>query len=114
MYVDKEGNNYKGQYLNGKRHGQGKQVTSQRTYEGYASCVITIIPSQWLRFVGYFCRQFKDGQPHGKGIQVFSNGDRYEGDFECDYPHGYGACCSLLSTSFHIPRSPFIANMFLF
>ncbi|GBG33985.1 Phosphatidylinositol 4-phosphate 5-kinase 1 [Hondaea fermentalgiana] len=60
------GDAYKGRFVEGKRHGQGILYDRVGVYRG----------------------EFEDDVRHGKGIQVFANGDVYEGPFEFDKMHG--------------------------
>jgi hypothetical protein len=60
---------YKGQFLNGKKHGIGEQVWPD------GSC---------------FMGSFKDGVSSGKGVQIFSTGDYYIGDWKNGMSDGFG------------------------
>jgi len=60
-------NNYEGGCKNGLAHGKGK-ASGLDSYEG----------------------QFKKGLPQGKGTYVWSNGDKYTGDWYEGFRHGDG------------------------
>lgn len=59
---------YEGGCKNGLAHGFGQAEGSNATYHGY----------------------FRAGMKHGKGIKVWSHGDRYEGEFRNDRRNGQG------------------------
>ncbi|KAF9733686.1 hypothetical protein PMIN02_002677 [Paraphaeosphaeria minitans] len=60
---------YKGEYVNGQRHGHGNRIYhSGATYEG----------------------SFRLGQRHGHGLYTFQNGDTYDGDWVANQQHGTG------------------------
>ena len=60
---------YTGQWLEGSRHGRGKQIWSDGSiYEGY----------------------WKQGMANGKGRLIHADGDVYEGDWLDDRAHGEG------------------------
>lgn len=59
---------YKGQVLNGKRHGYGVLSCSSKMYEG----------------------TWEDGRRHGRGKQTWKDGRTYEGEFSMGQLHGDG------------------------
>ena len=65
----KDGSVYEGEWVNGKRDGQGVLIQIDGTrYEG----------------------MFENNQFHGVGCQTFANGDRYTGEWFYDKKHGKG------------------------
>jgi len=114
----KEGNvdfapSYRGQFLNGKRHGYGIQVWANKTYDGEwvknavhgrgklvwndldihhddgdsAQCK----PSQKGRGCGYYTGEFRRGKFHGSGCYHHGrNNCTYVGDFHNGRKHGTG------------------------
>eukprot|EP00043_Microstomoeca_roanoka_P009450 m.89622 g.89622 ORF g.89622 m.89622 type:complete len:213 (-) comp14587_c3_seq2:378-1016(-) len=63
------GDEYKGDYVDGQRHGQGiYQFKNGARYEG-----------------GY-----SQNKKHGRGIFYYPDGSKYEGDFKEDHRTGYG------------------------
>ena len=64
-----DGDRYRGQIRNGKRHGRGVYTWADGgSYDG-----------EWL-----------DGDFHGRGVRIFANGNRYEGDYVKDKRTGRG------------------------
>ena len=59
---------YKGDFLNGQRHGKGKDYRNNSKYEG----------------------EFRKDKKCGKGKIVFDSGDKYEGEFSDNKFNGYG------------------------
>jgi hypothetical protein len=60
---------YKGEFENGKKHGQGTLIfLNGDSYEG----------------------EFENGKKHGQGTLIFLNGDSYEGQFSNGLEHGKG------------------------
>lgn len=64
-----EGNDYKGEVLNGMPHGKGVLSYSNGT-----------------KYVG----KFVNGKAYGKGTITYASLERYKGDWENDLPHGRG------------------------
>ncbi|KXZ44206.1 hypothetical protein GPECTOR_71g567 [Gonium pectorale] len=90
---DGEGAWYRGEFVNGLRHGVGTARDAQgNTYTG-----------DWRRNVrhgrgtcAYACGdkytgEWADGARHGEGACAYANGDKYQGKWERDQRHGYGA-----------------------
>ena len=63
-------NQYTGQFLLGRAHGKGgfKEFHPPTSYEG----------------------DYVNGRRSGKGVQIYANGDRYEGEWRYDSPNGKG------------------------
>jgi len=89
---------YEGEWKNGQRHGLGTlRLPSGSTYKGEwkngdrdgRGHLVFVNPSS-----SYYDGEFKHGKRHGKGLCVWVagqwKGDRYFGDWENDYMHGYG------------------------
>jgi len=83
---------YTGQWMNGKRHGQGKLVwVNQAVYEGdwkndkldgYGKLVWT----SGMKYSG----EWKDNKFHGCGTLTYKNGKKYEGSWRNNKFHGIG------------------------
>ena len=69
-YKDALGNEYDGEWKNGKKHGTGTLIlkNEKEKYKG-----------QWL-----------NGMRHGKGLYKFKNGETYDGDWVKDKRTGKG------------------------
>lgn len=73
------GATYFGQYKNGKRHGEGKQIWHDGSiYEG----------------------QWKDDRTNGKGRLIHAEGDVFEGQWANDKTNGYGKYTHLDGTTY--------------
>lgn len=106
---------YTGEFLRGKRHGQGKFVwVNGEQFEGewregkknghgvWRSPKGDYYDGEWKENrqngKGYhfhnggskYNGHFKDFLKHGKGDEEFPNGDRYTGEYQAGKPHGYG------------------------
>ena len=89
---DCDGGVAEGQFLNGKKHGQGTYVWNNgdryigeykediRTGQG------TLIWKDGEKYVG----QFLNGKKHGQGTYFWNNGDRYIGGWRNDNRYGKG------------------------
>jgi len=86
---------YKGEWVEGKRMGQGKLLLASGDYiEGY------IDHDRYLKVSGYgwivyknghrYCGQFIDQLRTGKGYERFPDGTEYNGFYENDMKHGHG------------------------
>lgn len=64
------GDEYTGEWINGKLNGKGYYKTKEESYAG----------------------QFKDNVEHGMGKKDFSNGSWYHGHWKDGEPHGVGTC----------------------
>jgi len=89
---------YEGEWMHGQRHGIGTlRLPSGSTYKGEwkngdrdgRGYLVFVNPSS-----SYYDGEFKSGKRHGKGLCVWVagqwKGDRYYGDWENDFMHGYG------------------------
>ena len=98
--VDPEGWRYVGEWRDGKENGHGrlyKEASDCCCYysgewekgdfhEGTRDC-----PSENYPDGAKYTGQFKDGQPHGRGISYFGNGNiKYVGEFKDGQPSGQG------------------------
>ena len=85
---------YKGNFRNGKMHGQGTFVSNNgdkyvgNFVDGQACGRGTLTYANGNKYVG----NFKDSEPHGKGKFTFANGGSYQGDFENGKFEGEGTC----------------------
>lgn len=83
---------YKGNYKNGKMHGQGTILFKNGNkyvgnfVDGHMNGKGTFTYADGDKYVG----DFKDDLMHGKGKLTFSDGGSYEGDFRNDNAEGYG------------------------
>ena len=73
LYIWENGSSYKGEWKDGKKHGQGKFTYGKGKGKGD-------------EYVG----EFKSGYRNGQGKYFWSNGDKYEGEFKDDKPNGQG------------------------
>ena len=87
------GNTYEGEWVYGVRQGHGVLSFNMGTetyegnwkanqYNGYG----TLKAQDGYVLTGIFI----DGLPHGKGHEVFPNGESYDGEFNTGYRHGKG------------------------
>jgi hypothetical protein len=86
------GNRYEGQWLNGKRTGQGKYFYSNgskfegEVFDGHLNGKGSLTFKNGNHYVG----DFKFGKRDGYGVFTWCDGERYEGGFKNDKRHGYG------------------------
>lgn len=73
----KEENNYKGEYLNGKKHGFGVMNVLHPDFKGD-------------KYVG----EFKEGMMYGQGTYTYVNGNKYVGEFKDGKRNGQGTFTS--------------------
>ena len=59
---------YEGEFIDGKLNGRGKMTSKTCWYEGF----------------------FRNNLEHGKGLKVYSNGNKYRGMWADGYPDGHG------------------------
>lgn len=68
---------YTGNFVNGKRSGQGKMVYNDPEHV-----------LEWLgETEGEYNGLWKDDQRHGQGLMIWPNGLKYDGRFNCDKRH---------------------------
>ena len=83
FWLDPDCDSYEGDILNGKPHGYGIKynpsgiITSKGMYKNGFLDGQGMYRNNLGRYVG----EFKKGLLHGRGIQYFSNGYRWEGEF---------------------------------
>jgi len=85
---------YEGEFVNNKKHGNGKiQMSNGTTYEGEwendtmsGRGKIVFTNSFYHKYKG----EFHNGQMHGTGIMHMTNGDKYEGQWDNGQMHGTG------------------------
>ncbi|ORC87532.1 uncharacterized protein TM35_000211380 [Trypanosoma theileri] len=64
-------------------------------YEGYTCrSVPHIYGSLWWGKRHYYCGDFQEGRRHGRGVQIFPNGEQYVGQFIDDVWDGPGVYCA--------------------
>ncbi|XP_055920842.1 MORN repeat-containing protein 3 [Eupeodes corollae] len=82
---------YVGQWIKGKRCGEGKMFHADGIYYGFwkenKRCGLGIM---WYTDGGIFIGEWNNGMIHGRGILFYANGSRYEGFFENGMKHGEG------------------------
>lgn len=86
-----EGYTYAGQFLNGKKHGNGKVEWKDGTwYEGgFANGKIEGLGKyHWLD--SEYDGQWKAGKMHGQGKYIWNDGRKYEGSLVAGQREGYG------------------------
>jgi len=91
-YLYKDGQVYKGSWLNGKKHGQGHFIYKDKsTYRGewkaelrHGNGVYTWTNGQ--TYEGQFVNNHMDGY----GVLKYANGARYDGEIKGGIPHGKG------------------------
>lgn len=105
---------YRGNFLDGKRHGYGIQIWKTKSYDGqwYQNMIHGQGKLTWLsgacytgefkngRYNGIGCYvsesgtkyvgKWKDGYKHGQGKQTWADGRIYQGNFVQNKRHGYG------------------------
>lgn len=82
---------YDGDWLNGKKHGWGKFTIGDSVYEGeFQEGEITGQGRRMWADGSTYDGWFQDGEMHGLGIRVQSDGTRYEGQWRFNQRHGEG------------------------
>ena len=74
-YVTNAGNEYTGEFKNGKKYGRGILIFKEKSL------------SNGDKYIG----EWREDKPNGIGIYYFQNGNRYEGDFRDGKRSGIGA-----------------------
>ena len=82
---------YEGQFLDGKKHGQGKYTTPNFSYVG-------MFNENQFDSRGYISYKngdkyegnFEKGKKSGNGTYTWSDGSYYEGSYKNDLKHGQG------------------------
>lgn len=86
----KTGEEYRGDFSEGKFHGQGTLKNDIGTYQGTFHYNDLIKGTRWKKNGDKYTGTFKNGKAHGKGINELNSGSRYEGDFVQDTYTGKG------------------------
>jgi hypothetical protein len=106
---------YKGSWLNGKKHGYGKETTNEIEYTGqfiedlkhgkgninlkfqeekyegeFSNGEITGKGTYYWKNGNTYTGQFLKGKIHGKGLYKWNDGGEYEGSYEHGVKQGYG------------------------
>ena len=87
-----EGTTYIGQYLDGQRHGWGKQIYENgRHYQGMFKYDLPNHKGRLIdEYGGWYEGDWANGKIEGTGIYTHTNGNKYIGDFKNEMQHGYG------------------------
>jgi len=83
---------YKGQWLEGKRHGQGELYEPDGSaYKGYWKNDMKSGKGKYIWSDGrVYTGEWKDDKMHGKGTIVWADGSKYAGDFVENRKEGFG------------------------
>jgi len=83
---------YKGQWLEGKRHGQGELYEPDGSaYKGYWKNDMKNGKGKYIWSDGrVYTGDWKDDKMHGKGTLVWADGSKYTGDFVENIKEGFG------------------------
>ena len=76
MYYNSKGECYSGEWLKGKRNGEGKQTYGGRPVDGYGG---DVYQGDW-----------SGDKRCGHGVLTLANGDVFEGEWHDDKKHGKG------------------------
>ena len=76
VFWSKTGDRYEGEWLQGRRHGQGRQTYGGRFPDGFGGDV----------YEGDWVQDKRDGH----GVMQMANGDCFEGEWAGDLKHGRG------------------------
>ena len=87
-YTWANGSKYEGQYKNGEKHGEGKWVIIDGEPEHANSATDRGKPIAENRKVSTYTGEFENGFKSGFGINIWSTGGRYDGQFLFNKRHG--------------------------
>ena len=108
---------YHGEYVNGKREGQGHRLYTNAYYSGSwkndrknGFGTLTYVPESGVDsggagtgtgtgVIGSYSGEWVDNKRHGIGKRVYSTGAVYEGRYEYDKKHGHGVYTSSTSVN---------------
>ena len=92
----RDGTKYVGEYKDGKRHGQGTYTFANggkyvgEFKDGKRHGQGTLILANGKKYVG----EYKDGKYHGKGTYTYPDGSKYVGEYKDGNRHGQGTYTS--------------------
>ena len=93
-YVDENGINYKGPWLNGEKHGKGEEYYKNGKLKYSGEFVDGKYEGNGLFYKengDYYIGPFAKGKKKGKGMEYYENGElKYEGNFDNDEYEGNG------------------------
>ena len=92
IYKYSDGFTYKGGFLNGNRHGDGKFYNKENkiVVDGEFKNNNLIYGTMYHKD-SHYTGDFSDYKRHGKGVLYFEDGEKFVGEFENGDQHGYGA-----------------------
>lgn len=88
MYLWENGNEFRGSFMNGHRHGTGKWIK-------WISKDLNPTATKDSTFYSYE-GEYENDKKHGEGIFIWPSGNFYKGTFLNDFRHGYGEMYILL------------------
>eukprot|EP01043_Picozoa_sp_COSAG02_P082168 COSAG02_NODE_20454_length_830_cov_0.836066_1_plen_176_part_10 len=77
-----QGHRYEGEWLAGKRHGEGVMVWGSGEWPGSPR----VEGHEGRRYEGQWCK----GEMHGQGYCSWASGNEYEGEYKAGKLHGHG------------------------
>ncbi|XP_076002955.1 MORN repeat-containing protein 3-like [Genypterus blacodes] len=93
------GDHYKGQWLNNKKHGYGTQTWKKRgaMYEGWWKCgrphgcgIYSVLDPETNDYSKQYDGSWKEGKKHGHGRHFYTDSDVYEGEWSHGERSGVG------------------------
>jgi len=83
---------YEGTWINGKKHGKGKEETNVYIYEGdFENNIKQGNGKKYFKYIDeFYIGEFNDDEMTGKGIYICNNKDTFTGEFLKGKMHGKG------------------------